>query len=347
MTREHKLALIVGFSLVLVLGVLISDHFSKSRTTEGMSDSKVAQARDVGAVPPGIRLAGNENALAPLPGQSTFGAGQPDTALPMVNPIAAQPQPRPVEFEMVVNGAEHRQADVPPELARATQFVPTNSIDSTPGAAQTPPIGTTVIMGTPNGGGVTPGGPTAYTQIPVNSPQPVIADSRPQLPVSSGQMKRHDIREGDSLYSLARQTYGDGSLWEKLKDFNKGKIGSGGAVREGVTIMLPPKDVLLGKAVMPDARAGTTTPTPITPTNVRPGAQPTTPSTTTTRPEQRLASNTNFTTYTVKKGDILEDIARRTLGSSRRWSEIVDANKSVISDPESIQVGMTLRIPAR
>ena len=28
MTREHKLALVVGFGLILIVGILISDHFS-------------------------------------------------------------------------------------------------------------------------------------------------------------------------------------------------------------------------------------------------------------------------------------------------------------------------------
>ncbi len=63
MTREHKLALIVGFSLVLVLGVLISDHLSKSRTVEGNEHLRVADSKTVGAAPPGIVLASN---AAPL-----------------------------------------------------------------------------------------------------------------------------------------------------------------------------------------------------------------------------------------------------------------------------------------
>jgi nucleoid-associated protein YgaU len=68
------------------------------------------------------------------------------------------------------------------------------------------------------------------------------------------------------------------------------------------------------------------------------------------RPDQRIAGaagGNGYTTYTVQKGDILEEVARKTLGSSKRWPEIVEANKAQISDPESIQVGMTLRIPAR
>jgi len=34
MTRDHKVALIVGFALVLVVGVLISDHMSAAQEAE-------------------------------------------------------------------------------------------------------------------------------------------------------------------------------------------------------------------------------------------------------------------------------------------------------------------------
>ena len=42
MTREHKLALIVGFSLVLIVGVLISDHFSPARRQDVSADGMSA-----------------------------------------------------------------------------------------------------------------------------------------------------------------------------------------------------------------------------------------------------------------------------------------------------------------
>ena len=54
MTREHKLALIVGFSLVLVVGVLISDHFSKARTAR--VDSRPAAASPQLAPTPTVGL---------------------------------------------------------------------------------------------------------------------------------------------------------------------------------------------------------------------------------------------------------------------------------------------------
>lgn len=52
--------------------------------------------------------------------------------------------------------------------------------------------------------------------------------------------------------------------------------------------------------------------------------------------------------YTVKPGDTLTAIARRTLGSAdrRNLDAILDANRAVLSDPDLVKVGMSLVIPA-
>ena len=52
LTREHKLALIIGFSLVLVVGVLISDHFSKARTQQVASEITAGAGQSFGPLPP-------------------------------------------------------------------------------------------------------------------------------------------------------------------------------------------------------------------------------------------------------------------------------------------------------
>lgn len=50
-------------------------------------------------------------------------------------------------------------------------------------------------------------------------------------------------------------------------------------------------------------------------------------------------------TYTVRPGDTLWAIAKRTLGDGSRWRDIYEANKATIGpDANLIQVGMTLRI---
>lgn len=51
-------------------------------------------------------------------------------------------------------------------------------------------------------------------------------------------------------------------------------------------------------------------------------------------------------TYTVRPGDSLWAIAKRTLGDGSRWKEIWETNKDIIGpDPNLIRVGVTLRIP--
>lgn len=50
-------------------------------------------------------------------------------------------------------------------------------------------------------------------------------------------------------------------------------------------------------------------------------------------------------TYTVRSGDTLSKIAIKFYGSSRRYMEIYDANRDVMSSPTNVKVGQVLRIP--
>lgn len=53
------------------------------------------------------------------------------------------------------------------------------------------------------------------------------------------------------------------------------------------------------------------------------------------------------TTYTVKPGDSLWAISKKLLGSGARYSELYEANKSIIgSNPNLIYPGQTFTIPA-
>lgn len=54
-----------------------------------------------------------------------------------------------------------------------------------------------------------------------------------------------------------------------------------------------------------------------------------------------------LTAYKIQKGDTLSVLAEKHLGSSRRYMEIYDANRDKLRNPDDIQVGMTIRIPAR
>ena len=49
--------------------------------------------------------------------------------------------------------------------------------------------------------------------------------------------------------------------------------------------------------------------------------------------------------YTVQSGDTLSGVASKTLGSSRKFEAIYEANRDILATPNSLQIGMKLRIP--
>ncbi len=54
-----------------------------------------------------------------------------------------------------------------------------------------------------------------------------------------------------------------------------------------------------------------------------------------------------YETYTVKPGDSLSKIAKQKYGNANLWKTIYEANKDRIKNPDLIQVGWDLKIPAK
>lgn len=52
-------------------------------------------------------------------------------------------------------------------------------------------------------------------------------------------------------------------------------------------------------------------------------------------------------TYTVVSGDSLSKIARHEYGDAGAWHRIYEANRDIITNPDLIYPGQTLRIPAK
>lgn len=50
-------------------------------------------------------------------------------------------------------------------------------------------------------------------------------------------------------------------------------------------------------------------------------------------------------TYTVKPGDSLSSIAQRLYGDPDRWTEILEANRDTLTNPDALESGMVLKIP--
>lgn len=63
------------------------------------------------------------------------------------------------------------------------------------------------------------------------------------------------------------------------------------------------------------------------------------------RSQDDLAREHMFDEYKVQYGDTLSGISKRFLGSHQRYSEIYDANKDRIDNPDRLKVGTAIRIP--
>ncbi|HKD99403.1 MAG TPA: LysM peptidoglycan-binding domain-containing protein, partial [Planctomycetota bacterium] len=66
---------------------------------------------------------------------------------------------------------------------------------------------------------------------------------------------------------------------------------------------------------------------------------PTTPG----APQGGIEPKPSFRTYTVAKNDTLEKIAKRELGSSQKWRDIVKVNEGL--DPKRLKAGASILLP--
>jgi LysM repeat protein len=74
--------------------------------------------------------------------------------------------------------------------------------------------------------------------------------------------------------------------------------------------------------------------------------QPATPTWSEPEPMDEVAQpSPEANTYVIRKGDTLWSIAKRKLGSGRRWKEIVDENPGL--DPQRLVIGKVIRLPRR
>ncbi len=121
--------------------------------------------------------------------------------------------------------------------------------------------------------------------------------------------RTYTILPNDSLWKIAEKFYQDGTKWRLIHDANK-------------TIIPNPETLPVGKKlIIPPATAER--PVPLSAQRVR-----------------------TARTHVVKKGEGLYSIARDYYGDEQKWKIILDANKSVIRDPEKdLKAGMTIIIP--
>lgn len=199
-----------------------------------------------------------------------------------------------------------------------------------------------------------------------NAPSPTPTPTQPK----AGQ---YTIQPGDRLSDIAKDHYGDAGMWRIIKDANPGLDEN--RLMVGKTIVLPPKDAKPSStskateksksatSTSAPAKKGATTQKVPTPTTASTGPKPNSPTapprtekkpSETSKPAASATSKTSDSkpakaagTYTVAKSDTLRTIARKELGSDKRWREIYELNKDKIKNPDQLLEGTVLKLPAK
>jgi len=217
MTREHKLALILGFSVVLVVGVLISDHFS---------DATVAQLEDLTDESTIMSVA--DTRQEPQPIEQTH--------------ATASPRNNTIPDEFLIDGEP--QAQTTSAIANPSVFTSgreglLNKLQSAWDKAQTMDLAPAAELD------------IAGAHPESTLPEPTIVahaiETNPSRADRSIPTKTHRVMEDESLWAIAQQHYGDGALYGKLAKFNSDRIADDNSIRIGVVLQIPPKHILTGE----------------------------------------------------------------------------------------------------
>lgn len=208
MTREHKLALIVGFSLVLLVAVVISDHMSRARQAELVAQGPASDG---------------------LPGMTIPDLPETLSALVAIQEQVASPP-------IIIRQGENGRVDRPGQEAEQTRVV------------DLPDAGPTLGLAESARGAIQDIDPAQIANGPRGEARLPSAGSTNEVtePRRSQDARIHHVQEGDGLYKICKRYYNDGNLWPKLAEFNRDRVGEKGMVRIGVRLQIPPESVLRG-----------------------------------------------------------------------------------------------------
>ena len=134
--------------------------------------------------------------------------------------------------------------------------------------------------------------------------------------------KRYTVRKNDTLESIAKHFYRNGARWREIAEHNRNVIPDPNFLPTGAVLKIPG----IQEPVLPDfplaGQGG----------DVR---------------KQRPPPMIPATTYIVKPGDSLYSIALKHYGNGSLNMTIYEANRHVIDDPDRLEVGAVLVLPAR
>jgi nucleoid-associated protein YgaU len=249
MTRENKVALVVGFALVLFVGILISDHLSDAQTRRSADLAPPAARTAATAGRAGARLLD----LRQEPRRRTDAgpaAPTPGTAAPSVRPVSqprpAAPRPTAAPPAGPEPEAAAPAAAAPPEAPRHHDVRPGETL-SVIAQRYYGSVRFTEALAAFNGLD-DPDDLWAGRRLRVPPPQELTgprpdsgaaAPAAPEAPDAAPAYASYRIRPGDSLSVLAARFLDSAGRWRDLYELNRDVIDDPDDIRVGSVIRVP------------------------------------------------------------------------------------------------------------
>jgi|GEM_PF-4105192 len=379
MTKETKVGLLIGLGIILLIGIVVSDHLSKAQKQEPASLTDWAPQIGESISPnnhqsdPFAQTQRQQRSTRtdpiPLPGElGTSNRPQTTTRTPRNNTVQQQQQRRntsPGEDALARRTRQTEPRQIPSASVVTPGPAPSSSVDRTAAQQPSPVIANRVEMRV----------------------QPQLISNYNTKPIL------HKVQNGETLYEIANLYYGSDKYWVQLRDANPRHVTVDGRIQAGTTLTIPHRgslgppqqaqrnqetdtasgrqaqtiEVKSGQTLSEIAQAhlGGASRWPLllkanrdqlrSPEQLRPGMKlrlPTVeqPQTTASQQVTQTASRRPASagkSYVVRDGDTLSSIAKRMLGNESKWDDIFQANRRTLRDPDDLTVGMELTIPKR
>lgn len=193
-----------------------------------------------------------------------------------------------------------------------------------------------------------PAGPA--TNAPSQDPED---EATPDTNTEDTRLRRHTVVPGDDLWTLAARYLGDGASWRMIAEANP-SLDPAARLEPGTVLVIPDRPASTEPAASTSpAETADPTPTPSPEeTTASPATAPASPSSQGSGPRPPAppvntpVQEPGITEVTVRRGDTLWDLAETHLGDPWRWREIYHLNTDQIADPDEIDIGWRLRLPA-
>jgi len=265
-TREHKLALIVGFSLVLVVGILISDHLSPAALDEPLETlsfslpladpepfvvPSIRHASPAGHTEPGVDPSADRStpkepgpAESPRTGPGHRGSAGPIEIIQGVEPVSRQEQrPEPpvrnepppfIPPDQAVASTAPRYAKYIVQEGDTLAGIARRHLHDADRWPELQALNADRVR--PDGSvraGVTLRIPILSSDVPLNA--------RSARPDSAREAKRrvYVVKPNDTLSQIAQRELGTVKRMQEILELNKDKIDNADEIYEGLELILP------------------------------------------------------------------------------------------------------------